>query len=83
MERRMSGNVALLPPKTKARLANLIQQRNQAQIVVSGLNTTIEEVVATTRELMDIPDTWTLEDIEKGFIDPAPPPSEPTDPNHE
>ena len=79
----MSGNVALLPPKTKARLANLIQQRNQAQIVVGGLNSTIEEVVGATRELMDIPETWTLDDIEKGFIAPAPPPGEPTDPNHE
>jgi hypothetical protein len=83
MERRMSGNVIQLPPKTKARLTNLIQQRNQAQIVVTGLNSTIEEVVAATRELMDIPDTWTLDDIEKGFIAPAAPPSEPTDPNHE
>jgi hypothetical protein len=83
MERRMSGNVILLHPKTKARLTNLIQQRNQAQIVATGFQTTIDEVLATARELMDIPETWTLEDIEKGFIAPAAPPSEPTDPNHE
>ncbi len=79
----MSGNVIQLPPKTKARLTSLIQQRNQAQIVATGYQATVDEVVAATRELMDIPETWTLDDIEKGFIAPAPPPSEPTDPNHE
>ncbi len=72
-----------LPPKTKARLVSIIQQRDKAQAVVAGLNTAIEEVVATARELMDIPDDWTLTDVDRGFVPPPGDIAETGDPNHE
>ncbi len=64
-----------LPAKTKARLTALITQRNQAQVLLDGYNRTIEEVITTARELLDVPDQWTIADIEQGFMAPPSPPT--------
>lgn len=66
-----------LPPKTKARLLALISQRNQAQAVLDTTGRAIDAVVDTARELMNIPDDWTMDDIDQGFLPPHTPPTPP------
>lgn len=71
------NNAITLPPKTKARLAQLIAQREKLQAALTGTVQTIEEVVATAKEIMNVPDDWQIEDLEVGFVAFDPPPTAP------
>ena len=75
--------VIAVPPKTKAKLTQLIAQRDQLQAALNGVQTSIDGVVETMRELMDVPDTWTLTNLERGFVPPEGEVAETGDPNHE
>ena len=55
-----------LPPKTQATLQNLIngQRTLQAQI---------DAIVNTARDLLSVPDDYTIDNIDVGFVPPAQP----------
>ena len=76
-------SVIQIPPKTKTKLTALIAQRDQLQVALNGVNGTIESVVEAMRETMNVPDTWTLENLDRGFVPPAGELAETGDPNHE
>ncbi len=59
------------PPKTKALLTSLAVQRNELQAALDGVKTALNSVVAASRELMDVPDDWQVNDIEVGFEAPS------------
>lgn len=68
--------VIQVPPKTKAKLSELILERNR-------LNAMIDGIVDVLRETRDVPPDWQLYNLDVGF---APPPGEiagTDDPNHE
>lgn len=60
-----------LPPKTKALLTGLVAQRNELQTALNGIDASINNVLATARELMDVPTDWTIGEIELGFVPPT------------
>lgn len=54
------NEIIKLPSPTVARLRNLIEQRNR-------LNETIELVVHTAREALNVPDKYVLTNIDVGW----------------
>lgn len=59
-----------IPPKTKARLTTLIAQRDQLQTALNGVQVSIEGIVDAMRETMNIPEDWTLDNLDRGFVAP-------------
>ncbi len=58
-----------LPPKTIVMLENLI---NQQQLIQAQINA----VLATARDLLNVPDDFVLQSLAVGFEPPAAPPAE-------
>jgi hypothetical protein len=61
-------NAIHLPPATVKRLEALVAQQQ-------AINAVIEATVATAREALDVPDTYTLRNLAEGFIAPPPEPA--------
>lgn len=72
MEHAMS---IVIPPKTKAKLTELVIERNR-------LNSQIDGIIDIARETMNVPDNWQLYDIDAGFTPPGEI-ADADDPNHE
>jgi hypothetical protein len=53
-----------LPAPTRQRLGVWMQQRQQ-------LTELINATVAASREALDVPPHWVINDVNEGFIDPA------------
>lgn len=69
-------SVIAIPPKTKAKLSELILERNR----ITG---TIDGLVDALREAMNVPDSWQLYNLDVGFAPPPGEVAETGDPNHE
>jgi hypothetical protein len=54
-----------LPAPTRQRLEQWIEQQQR-------LADLIQATVAASREELDVPPHWTIQDVNKGFIDPTP-----------
>lgn len=52
-----------LPPQTQERLQQLILQRDSAAAH-------IQQILQTAKELLDVPDDWTIANINVGFMPP-------------
>ncbi len=76
-------SIIAIPPKTKAKLTSLIAQRDQLQTALNGANAAIDGIVEAMRETMNVPDTWKLENLDRGFVPPPGDIAETGDPNHE
>lgn len=53
----------LLPAATQERLKALIQQRDQ-------INQLIDTIIATARDLLNVPDDYQIGMIDRGFVPP-------------
>lgn len=68
----MTTPTIALPPATIARLEALLAQQQ-------AINAVIEATVATAREALDVPDTYTLRNLREGFTAPQPPAGDATE----
>lgn len=57
------NNTIKLPQPTLTRLTELIRQRD----MVTAL---IDNTIATAREVLEVPDDWTISDVRVGFVGP-------------
>ncbi len=69
-------SIIAIPPTAKENLKALNAEISSAQRAINA-------IVVTLRESMNVPDTWTLTDFDKGFIPPPGDIAETGDPNHE
>lgn len=69
-------SVIPIPQATKENLKALDAEIASAQRAMNA-------IVITMRQTMNIPDTWTLTNLERGFVPPAGEIAETGDPNHE
>lgn len=53
-----------IPPKTQARMVELIT-------AAQGIQRELDAIQLTLRETLDVPEDYTLRDVREGFVPPA------------
>ncbi len=59
-----------LPDVTRFRVLRLIGERDKLKAAYEGRNTTINEILDLSRDLLGVPKDWVLADIDTGFQAP-------------
>lgn len=63
-----------LPARTREILEAKLREQQTLQILLKQQNSSIEDLVAAVRELLNVPAGWQLVDLAVGFTPPAGPP---------
>jgi hypothetical protein len=60
-----------LPAKTRAILERALQEQQTMQALLQQQQQRINDVIATARELLDVPDDWQIVSTDVGFVAPS------------
>ena len=64
--------VIALPARTRAILEAKLKEQAALQAMLQQQGQAINELIEAAREMLDVPDGWTLENTGVGFAAPAP-----------
>lgn len=60
-----------LPAKTKAILEKKLANRASLQALLQAENQSIDELIEVARDVLNVPEGWTIQSTDQGFMAPA------------
>ena len=76
MTKTTQATAIALPARTRAILEAKLKEQAALQAMLQQQSQAINELIEAVREMLDVPDGWTLENTGVGFVAPAQPAAE-------